>query len=164
MRFPRAAHVQADVLSFQFVVTGVPSRFGENADPVEWSRQVALRTRNVCMLANSYAESGFVPILDNLVTERTLLDEHLRLLAERSLHLVVLAPDIEIAIERRLAEAEGMSRDDWHDAEMFRHWRNLDSELRANLTGLGLWVDTGALTTDATVDQILARREQAVVP
>jgi hypothetical protein len=41
-------------------------------------------------------------------------------------------------------------------------WAHLDAEIREKLDGVGLWLDTQALTVDGTVDAILARLDEAV--
>lgn len=152
-RFPRAAHVEGDVLSFEFVVSGLAAPLGEGADRDEWSRQMVLRRRNMCMLADSYAEHGFVPILDDVVTSRSELDLHLQLLQARPLHLVVLAPRVEVAA----------ARDAGREKQVFEVWRHLDGELRANLEGAGLWIDTSAMSVEEAVDEILRRRDEACI-
>lgn len=152
-RLDRAAHIEGDVLSFEFVVSGLAIPFGVGADPSEWDRQMILRRRNMCLLADSFAEEGFTPILDDVVTDRSSLDLHLQFLRSGPLHLVVLAPDVEVAA----------ARDAVRDKQVFEVWRHLDAELRMNLAEIGLWIDTSTLTVDEAVAVILDRKSEAVV-
>lgn len=152
-RFERGVHIEGDVLSFDFVVTGLPAPHGENADPAGWHRHMIMRRQHMCHLADSFGESGFTPVLDDVVTGRAELDLHLQLLRTRPFHFVVLAPHIEVAAARDAAR----------DKQVFEEWRHLDAELRANLAGVGLWLDTSELTVDEVVDQVLGRRAEALL-
>jgi hypothetical protein len=42
-------------------------------------------------------------------------------------------------------------------------WSHLDAQLRTEMTGFGLWLDTSTMTVAETVGEILARSEEAVV-
>ncbi len=44
---------------------------------------------------------------------------------------------------------------------MYELWQHLDAELRTGMPRVGLWLDTSRLTADETVDQILARLDEA---
>ena len=54
-------------------------------------------------------------------------------------------------------------RDGARHKSVFRMWSHLDAQLRAEMTGTGLWLDTSAMTVSETVRQILARCDDAVV-
>jgi chloramphenicol 3-O-phosphotransferase len=149
----RSVHIEGDVLSFQFVVNGLASPFGERSDPDEWDRQMTLRRRNMCLLADSFAEAEFVPILDDVVTDQRSLDLHLDFLKTRPLHLIVLAPSVESAA----------ARDAGRDKQVFEVWRHLDAEMRANLAGFGLWIDTTDLTIDQVIQVIQSRTDEALI-
>ena len=152
-RFLRGVHVEGDVLSFEFVVSGVAEPFGPNADPGEWDRQMVLRRQNMCLLADSYAGAGFVPVMDDVVTGRPELDLHRRLLRERPLYFIVLAPDLDVAL----------ARDAGREESVLGVWRHLDAELRASLAGTGLWLDTSEMTVDETIAAAIERQEEALL-
>ena len=145
-RYPRAAHVEGDVLSFELVISGLAQPFGSGADRAEWRRQMDLRRKNMCLLADSYAEAGFVPILDDVATGLEEVKAHLRLLRTRPLHLVVLAPSLEVATARDASRPDSV----------LDVWLHLDAELRTGLAGHGQWIDTSELTVEETVDLIVA--------
>lgn len=148
-RWPAAAHVEGDALR-RWIVSGAvwpdPELEGEAA------RQYELAIRNQCLLARSYAEAGFTPVLDHCVVTGDHLDAYLNYLGGGKVHLVVLAPTIEVA-QRRDAE-----RSDKTAGDRFTH---LDGVMRAELAGRGLWIDSSELSVEQTVDTILEGRERA---
>lgn len=150
-RFPRGVHVEGDVLSFEFVVSGLPKPFGDGADPEEWGRQMALRHRHIAMLARSFRDAEFVVCIDDFVVGRATVDHYVEHLGP--VHLVVLAPPLDVVAARDAARHK-QAFDDWSHAEV---------TMRAELGRIGLWLDTGDETPDETVDRILARRDEALV-
>ena len=64
---PRSAVTDADALA-RMVRSGWVGPIGEPAD--EARAQVMLRTRNACLLAGSFAEAGFFPVIDHVVSDR----------------------------------------------------------------------------------------------
>jgi hypothetical protein len=69
----------------------VEGRADPAADEAEADRQYELAVRNQCLLARSYAEAGFTPVLDFPVTTAYHLDAYRAYLAGARLHLVMLA-------------------------------------------------------------------------
>jgi chloramphenicol 3-O-phosphotransferase len=144
-RLPRAAHVEADRLQEAIVSGGL---WPDEQPPEEAMRQLRQRAIHASRLASSYHEAGFLPIVDDVVVGRDRLALYARHVSAQPLGLVVLAPSLEVALERderRRYKAVG------------RRWAHLDAEQRAQLGGLGLWLDTGDMTAEETVDAILAR-------
>jgi hypothetical protein len=80
-----------------------PGRPGQQpAEEVE--RQIRLNIRNQCLLARSYAQAGFVPILDfPFVSRKDRLDRYRRALRRLDFYLVVLDPGRDVALQRDLA-------------------------------------------------------------
>jgi len=148
-RWPAAAHIEGDELR-RWIVSGVawpdPELEGEAA------RQYELAIRNQCLLARSYAEAGFTPVLDHIVVTADHLGAYLNYLAGGKIHLVVLAPAIEVARQR------DADRPDKTAGDRFTH---LDGVMREELAGRGLWIDSSELSVEQTVDAILEGREQA---
>jgi adenylylsulfate kinase-like enzyme len=68
---PRSAVPDADDLA-RMVRSGWVGPIGEPAD--EARAQLMLRTRNVCLLAGSFAEAGFFPVIDHVVADREMLE------------------------------------------------------------------------------------------
>jgi adenylylsulfate kinase-like enzyme len=149
--FDQAAHLEGDLVSFGFIVSGLVPPQGPPLD--EADRQLELRRRNVCFLADSFADAGFVPVIDDVVVSPTVLDLYLALLRTRPLRLVQLTPTLEV-IKRRDAS---------RDKQVFELWSHLDDDLHNRMPRVGLWLDTSDLTEDQTVDSILDHLAQALV-
>ncbi len=143
-RFPRGVHIEGDTLQNMIVSGSVwpepPAPRGEAAE------QLALRYRNGALLARSFFEAGFHAVLDDIVIGPW-LDIHHQAFAGLPWYLVVLAPDLEAV----------KSRNAGRDKDVFETWGYLDRDLREQMHGLGLWIDSTAQTVDETVDAILER-------
>lgn len=151
-RFPRSAHIEGDLVGEQFIVSGfVPP---QGPPEGEAHAQLRLRRRNICALADSFRQAGFVAVIDDVVVSVPVLHRYLGELRSRPLLFVQLAPSIEVIRER----------DSRRHKQAFETWSHLDAEMRAGMTPFGLWLDTSRLTAAETVRQILARSDEAVVP
>lgn len=148
-RFERAAHLEADELQ-RMVVSGGVSAGGQALDAAgnpqgEALRQLELRGRNMCLLANSFAEAGVVAVIDDVVVGSRLASFR-SMLTGRPLWFVLLTPDLEQVRIRNAAR--GSSR-------VFETWRHLDATMRDETERVGLWLDSSGLTAEQTVDRIL---------
>jgi len=149
--FPRGVHIEGDRLQ-EWIAAGA---VWPNQDPVtEANRQIALNRRNQCLLARSYADAGFVPVIDYVVVSRSLVADYLRLLAGLELRLVVLAPGTETALQRDRERAE---------KTVAHFWVHLEDELNRELGGVRLWIDSRNQTPHETVAEIRARSPEACV-
>ncbi|MFF0423652.1 AAA family ATPase [Streptomyces sp. NPDC021012] len=142
-RFARAAHIEVDHLQ-ELIVRGGhwPSPDG---DP-EADRQILLRARNGCLLADSFAAAGFLPVLDDVVVRRSHLDFYRARARAVPLHVVILAPGPDKAWERNNARHKKLTT----------NWAFLDEAMRAELSGEGVWIDNADQTVEETVDAVLA--------
>lgn len=151
-RLPRAVAIEADVLSFDFVRSPpVHQRAGE------WDRLRELRARQVCLLADSYAEAGFVPVIDEVVN-RTVFDLYRKYLRLRPLLFVALVPEAAVGLARDAGRERHMSELGLTIEILTR----MDEELRSTMDGVGLHLDTSALTAGETVDHILSHLPEAI--
>jgi len=95
-RHPRGAHLEGDVIggyTGHFIVSGlVPPGMPPEE---ESNRQMNLVVRNQCLLALSFAQHGFVPVIDYVVVARDRLGRYRSALRSLALHLVVLCPGKE---------------------------------------------------------------------
>jgi hypothetical protein len=107
----------------------------------------------MCALADSFAEAAFVPVIDDVVVSVAVLDSYIAGLRSRPLLLVQLAPSLDVI----------RVRDSGRHKQVFEMWSHLDAEMRAGMTKHGLWLDTSAMTAAETVDEILARCDEALV-
>ena len=89
----RAAHVDGEALWDQLV----EGRADPRVDEAEADRQYELAIRNQCLLARSYAEAGFTPVLDFPVATPYHLEAYQNYLIGARLRLVQLAPPADLA-------------------------------------------------------------------
>jgi chloramphenicol 3-O-phosphotransferase len=112
-----------------------------------------LRRRNLCLVADSFAESGFVPVIDDVVVRPATLELYVSRLRTRPLRLVQLVPRLEV-LERR---------DAGRDEQVFSLWRHLNEELHERMPRVGLWLDASDMTAEETVDAVLNRFDEALL-
>ena len=149
-RFERGVHLESDLLQTCIVTGGLwPDQ--EPAD--EARRQLRLRGRHACMLADSFFEAEFTPVIDDVVIGSR-LDEFRSDIRNRPLLFVVLAPSADVV--RR--------RDAGRHKQVFDIWGHLDEALRNETPRVGLWIDSSDLTAEETVDEIVRAWSTAQVP
>jgi gluconate kinase len=142
-RFGSSAHVEVDGLQ-ELIVRGGRGPSPESDE--EADRQIFLRARNACLLADSFRSAGFLPVLDDVVVRRSHLDFYRSQLASRPFHFVVLAPGPAVAWQRNLSREKVLTTD----------WSPLDEAMRAELATAGIWIDNARQTVAETVDAVLA--------
>lgn len=151
VRFDRAVHIEGDLLQACIVSGGVLP----GAEPrAEEQRQIHLNIRNQCLLARSFAQDDFIPILDYVVVSRARVEEYRHQLHGHALRLVTLAPGVDTALERDRNRPE---------KTVAAAWAHLDEVLRTELAGVGLWVNNAELSVTETIDRIIANSESARV-
>ena len=143
-RFDRGVHVESDLLQ-DMIVSGGLWPDGEPAE--EAQRQLRLRGRHACMLADSFFEAGFTPVIDDVVIGSR-LGEFRSELRSRPLLFVLLTPRLDVVRQRDSERPE---------KQVFRKWGHLDQVMREETPPVGLWLDSSELTAEQTVDEILAR-------
>jgi hypothetical protein len=141
--FPRGAHVEGDWVGLM-VVGGLVQPGEEPED--EGNRQMELTVRNQCLLARSFVEHGFVPVLDYVVVSRQRLGLYRELLSGLALHFVVLHPGKEVALRRDRDRPE---------KTVAAAFVDLEDVMVEELSGVGLWVESGGLSAEETVARIL---------
>ena len=156
LRMNRAVHIPGDQLLRYWVVSGVVFL---SDDKEEGLRQIELCIKNQCLLAQSYRDAGFVPILDFVVWSKDQLKSYQRHLPSCTIHLVVLVPSVEVALRRDSERTEKTIASETAQGT----WSNLQMNMDRELGGTGLWVDSSDLDADETVDYILARKADAAV-
>ncbi|WP_327676847.1 AAA family ATPase [Streptomyces sp. NBC_00467] len=153
-RLARSARLDGDELN-GMIVNGFVWALGEPAD--EAARQVELLHRNLCALANNFADAGFAPLIDAVIPSREKLDFFLDLLPARQVLFVVLAPGIEVCQYRNTIR-------DPRDRFDFDGYEGLDADMKRELGDVGWWFDTAALTPEETADRVVREaRHRALV-
>jgi chloramphenicol 3-O-phosphotransferase len=149
-RLGRGVHLESDLLQ-EWILSG--GLWPQQEPREEAMRQLSLRTRNVCLLADSYFEAGFTPVIDDVVIGRR-LDDFLRQLQGRPIRFVLLTPSID-EVERR--DARRPSK------HVFSIWGHLDDSMRKETPRVGLWLDTSQMLAEEVVDAILSRKDEALL-
>ncbi|MFF7600505.1 AAA family ATPase [Streptomyces mirabilis] len=142
-RLRMSAHIEVDALQ-EMIVSG--GQWPSPAANPEADRQIFLRARNACLLADSFARAGFIPVLDDVVVRRSHLDFYRSTLAAVPLHIVILAPGPAVAWRRNQAREKVLATD----------WSPLDEAMRSELGQQGTWIDNAAQTVEETVEAILS--------
>jgi hypothetical protein len=120
-----------------------------------------LNLRNQCLLARSYSEAGFTPVIDYVVVSRRLLDEYRRGLADLALHFVVLHPGKGMVLAREAARDKSVRHKAKHGVPSGERFAHLEARMLAELAGVGLWVDNARPTEAERVVLILRDRVRA---
>jgi chloramphenicol 3-O-phosphotransferase len=117
-------------------------------------RQLELRYRIAGHVVDAYADAGFDVVVQDVILGAH-LQHYITLIRSRPLHVVVLLPRPEVVVLRESGRKKSA----------YGHWsiEELDDVLRSQTSRIGLWLDTSAQTPDETVDEILARRAEALV-
>ncbi len=151
-RFDRGVHVRGDVFR-RMVVSGRDEMSMAPSD--EAVDQLRLRYKLAAMTADVYATAGFDVVVQDVVLAHH-LREHIERIRTRPLHVVVLAPRVEVLAAREAARPKTAYRGSDTPAAM-------DAALREETPRLGLWLDTSDQTPEETVDEILRRRDDSLV-
>lgn len=154
-RFDRGVHLEADIFQRLIVTGGLwlrDRRFPDKEPEDEAWRQLRLRSKHVAMLADSFLENGFWPVIDDVVVGLRLL-EVLEDIKSRPLYFVLLLPRLDVVEQRDLMR----------EKHVFDIWGHLDEVARNETPKQGLWLDSSELTAEETVDEILSRTDEALV-
>jgi hypothetical protein len=140
-RFDYGVHVPGDAVH-DIIVGGRVEPDGALAD--EAKRQIALTQHNMCTLALTFSDAAFVPVIDWVVRDRPDLDTFRKDLRGRHLHLIVLEPGPDVP-------------------DILERFSYLQPTMERELGDVGLHIDTGAIGVDATLEQILSHRRDALI-
>jgi len=142
---PRGAQVKGDDLN-AMILSG---RVGFGGEPVdEAHRQGVLCNRNLCSLAANFVDFGFTVFMDTVVADRAELDELVDRLVPRPIRLVTLAPGIEVCRHRNATRTPS-------DRFDFDGYERLEADMRRDLSHLGWWFDTSALTPQRSAELLV---------
>ncbi|MGM1062373.1 AAA family ATPase [Saccharothrix sp. Mg75] len=144
-RLPRSVHLRGDLFR-RMVVNGRADMTPEPSE--EAVRQLRLRYRLTAATADAYFRDGFTVVAQDVILGDHLADV-VRLIRQRPLLVVVLAPRVEAVAAREAGRAKN-TYDEW-TVDL------LDRGLRNDTPRLGLWLDTSDQTPEETVDEILDR-------
>ena len=149
-RLPRSAFIEGDAIS-NLVVGGHVRPEEEPAD--EGDRQLNLSVRNQALLARSFFDAGFTPVIEWIAMSVERLQLYRSILGDRPIRFVVLAAGEDVALTRHKARGK-------YVADV---WLHLYDHMIENVGRLGLWVDNSKTSVDDTVDIILKNAEEALL-
>jgi len=149
-RLPKSAFIEGDTIG-TLVVAGHVRPEGD--PPEEGDRQLDLSARNQALLAQSFFNAGFTPVIEWIVMSAERLELYRAFLGDRPIRFVVLAAGEEVALARHKARGK-------YVAEV---WLHLYDYMVRNVRHLGLWVDNSDASVEETVDIILKNAEEALI-
>ena len=156
-RFDHGVHVRGGQF-YRWAVTGWVH--AGDPDETEARRLLELRYRLSSTVAEQYASAGFTTVVqDNIYGPD--VEEWLDRVGSWTRHLVVLRPSVDV-IEARDAERQ-RTRGKVAYREGFTPAIN-DQHLATTRRDLGLWLDTSGQSPEETVDEIVRRADEALVP
>lgn len=154
-RFPRAAHISADLLRAA-VVSGYASPIPGQSDPDWAAQQNRLVVANATAIARNFVAEGFVAVIDEVLEGTEGLDAYLDALGPFfAVHVITLLPDAATLVRR---DAQRPAAD-----QMGARCEELRRIIAANGESRGIRLDTSAWTVEETIDIILARLSDAHV-
>ena len=146
----KSAHLEVDLVR-EMVVTGY---LAPGQEPrAESDAQLELGAHNAALLADSFMDAGFTPLIDDVVL-RLQLAHYREVLSRWPLRLVVLASPLDVVLQRDRERVE---------KHLGGRYAYLDGELREQMRGLGLWLDTSGRTVRETVEVIMRRADAAIL-
>jgi hypothetical protein len=157
-RFERGVHVRGGQF-YRWAVRGWV-HVDDTGRPDEVRRLLDLRYRLSSLVADEYAAAGFTTVVQDNVYGAD-VEAWLGRLATGPRHLVVLRPSIAVVEQRDEARRRHFGKVAYRDG--FTPAIN-DGHLATTRRDLGLWLDTSDQTPAETVEEVLARADDAVVP
>jgi cytidylate kinase len=151
-RFDRGVHVRGDVFR-RMVVSGRDEMSMAPSD--EAIDQLRLRYKLGAATADVYATAGFTVVVQDVIIGHH-LREYVERIRTRPLHVIILAPRVDVLAAREEGRAKTAYRGIDTPAAM-------DAALREDTPRIGLWLDTSEQTAEETVDEILMRRDESLL-
>jgi hypothetical protein len=152
-RFHRSVHVKGDV--FRRMIVGGREWLGGREHSDEAVRQLRLRYELSARVADRYCAAGFTTIVQDIIIG-PYLTEYVQLVHSRPRRLIVLAPRAAVVAAREAGRDKTAYVGPVTPAEF-------DAGFRAETPRIGLWLDTSDQTPSETVDEIVARADEALV-
>jgi chloramphenicol 3-O-phosphotransferase len=149
-RFSKGVHLRGD--EFRRMVVSGRVDMSPHGDP-EAERQLALRHTIAARTADLYAEAGFTVVVQDLFVGRS-LQPFLDQLCFRPLNVIMLAPQVDVVMQRESERAKKGYTGNWEV-------RDFDRSFRRETPHIGLWLDSSQQTPDETVDELITRLPEA---
>ncbi len=143
-RFDRGVHLEGDVYR-RWIVTGRAEMAPEASE--EALRQLRLRYRLAADAARTYARAGFQVFVEDVVGG-PLLEEVVNLLGIGPSRVVVLLPSRDAILDRERGRTD-KGYGTWSVQALYDLFETATPRI-------GSWLDTSALSADASVEAVLA--------
>ena len=156
-RQDRAAHVRGAQFMRWAVRGWAPVG---DPDEAEARRLLDLRYRLSSTVADEYAAAGFTTVVQDNIYGAD-VERWLERISSRPRHLVVLRPSVEAVTARDHARQRALGKIAYRGG--FTPSAN-DEHVASTRPDLGLWLYTSAQSPEETVDEILHRAGEALVP
>lgn len=157
-RFDRGVHVRGGQF-YRWAVRGWV-HFDDVERKDDARRHLELRYRLAATVADEYADEGFTCVVQDNIYGADVRAWFARLRTQPR-HLVVLRPSVDVVTQRHDERRARTGKVAYSSS--YTPARN-DADIATIPEALGgLWLDTSTQTPDETVDEILARRDEAVV-
>jgi predicted kinase len=143
-RLDRSVHLRGDV--FRKMIVNGAAAMGPELSP-EAARQLTLRHRLACEVAEGYLEAGFSVVYQDILVGHA-LGEIAERLRHRSPAIVVLAPRSEVLAQRDRDRIKTGYSEHFPPSV-------LASALERETPRLGLWIDNSDITVAEVVERIL---------
>ncbi len=152
-RFKRGVHIRGDTFRHMVVSGRVEMSVDASLEALD---QLEIRYRLGAAAADAYRDAGFTVALQDVVLG-DYLARYVDYVRTRPLHVVALTPRHEVVAERESMRTKVAYGKGGFTIE------GLDRDLRESTPRIGLWLDNSDQTPRETVDEILARAEEARV-
>ena len=143
----RGAHINGDDVH-NLVMAGRVHPPGEPKERKEVEHQLRLRERNIALLANNFFRAGFFPVIDNCMSNIKRLNNLVSKITVGPVAMIILAPPLEVALKRDSLRIE---------KTVAESYICLYEEMRRELSGIGLWIDTQSMTAKQTSEEVKRR-------
>ena len=124
-------------------------------DP-EARRQLDLRYALGASTADTFFDARFTVVVQDIEMGLS-VHNYVDAIKSRPLYVIVLVPRADVVAERERVRPKTAYQPDGPTVA------DLDTYLRTETPKIGLWLDTSDQTPDETVDEILARKDEARV-
>jgi predicted kinase len=144
-KFAKSVHLRGDTFR-RMIVSGREEMLPDPSD--EAIRQLRLRYQISASVADTYFESGFSVVLQDVIVG-PMLQEMVGLIRNRPLYVVVLTPRTGVVAKREASRSKkgyGL----WTISE-------LDRLLREETQKIGMWLDSSDLSAEETAEEIWQR-------
>lgn len=154
-RFQLSAYVEGDAF-YRMPISGRQDMSQRPTD--EAVRQLWIRYRAGAATADLYAAAGFTVVHGDIFIGDALAG-YASMIEMRPLYIVMLRPSPDVLIAREHHRGHRLDDD---PADIATDASFYDAELERT-PRLGLWLDNSSQTPDETVDEILARLDEALI-